>query len=154
MKIRASVLAVLIFLILFGGIAVSKQLGWWITVSQKVPAAVKTGEYAGQADPLDIRGSFYFTDIQKSFNIPLEALASAFRLSDSQAASFQCKNLESIDFGNPDLEIGTASVRTFVAFYIGWSPDQFELADLPPEAVRVLLAQGKLSDNARQYLSK
>ena len=51
---------------------------------------------------MDIRGSYKFTDIRDNFNIPLADLGSAFQLSESQAATFQAKELESIDFGNPD----------------------------------------------------
>ena len=101
---------------------------------------------------MDIRGSYKFTDIRDNFNIPLADLGSAFQLSESQAATFQAKELESIDFGNPDQEIGTGSIRMFVAFYIGMSPDQITLGDLPQSAIPVLIEKGNLSDSARAYL--
>lgn len=49
---------------------------------------------------MDIRGSYKFTDIRDSFNIPLADLGSTFQLSENQAAAFKAKELESIDFGN------------------------------------------------------
>ena len=153
MKIRAYGLAIFLIVFLFGGIAVSQQLGWWKTTSTKIPVTIQSGDFAGQADPMDIRGSYKFTDIRDNFDIPLADLGSAFQLSDSQAAAFQVKELESIDFGSPDQDIGTGSIRMFVAFYIGMSPDEITLGDLPQSAVTVLMEKGNLSDSARDYLS-
>lgn len=153
MKIRAYGLAIFLIVFLFGGIAVSGQLGWWKTTSTKVPVTIQSGDFAGQADPMDIRGSYKFTDIRDNFNIPLSDLGSAFQLTESQATVFQAKELESIDFGNPEQEIGTGSIRMFVAFYIGMSPDQITLSDLPQSAITVLLEKGNLSDSARVYLN-
>jgi len=152
MKIRSYSLAIFLIVFLFGGIAVSGQLGWWKTTSAKVPVTIQSGDFAGQADPMDIRGSYKFTDIRDNFDIPLNDLASAFQLSESQASTFQTKELESIDFGNPEQEIGTGSIRMFVAFYIGMSPDQITLADLPQSAITVLLEKGHISDSARTYM--
>jgi len=153
MKIRAYGLAISLIVFLFGGIALSQQLGWWKTISTKVPATIQSGDFAGQADPMDIRGSYKFTDISDSFNIPLADLGSAFQLSESQAASFQVKELESIDFGDPGQDIGTGSIRMFVAFYIGMSPDQITLSDLPQSAITILIEKGNLSESARTYLN-
>ena len=153
MKIRAYGLAIFLIVFLFGGIAVSQQLGWWKTTSTKVPVTIQSGDFAGQADPMDIRGSYKFTDIRDNFNIPLTDLGSAFLLSESQAATFQIKELESIDFGSPDLDIGTGSVRMFAALYIGMSLDQITIADLPQSATAVLLEKGHLSESARTYLT-
>lgn len=152
MKIRAYGLAIFLIVFLFGGIAVSQQLGWWKTTSTKVPVTIQSGDFAGQADPMDIRGSYKFTDIRDNFDIPLADLGSAFQLSESQAATFQAKELESIDFGDPQKEIGTGSIRIFVAFYIGMSPDEITLSDLPQSAITVLKDKGNLSDSARVYL--
>ena len=153
MKIRSYGLAIFLIVFLFGGIAVSGQLGWWKTTYTKVPVTIQSGNFAGQADPMDIRGSYKFTDIRDNFNIPLEDLGSAFQLSESQAAAFQAKELESIDFGNPGQDIGTGSIRMFVAFYIGMSPEQITISDLPQSAIAVLLEKGNLSDSARTYLN-
>lgn len=152
MKIRAYGLAIFLTVFLFGGIAVSDQLGWWQTTSQKVPVTIDNGDFAGQADPMDIRGSYAFTDIEDSFDVPLADLASAFQLSESQVSSFKAKDLEGIDFGTPEKDIGTGSIRTFVAFYIGMSPDQITVSDLPASALPVLLDKGNLSESTREYL--
>jgi len=152
MKIRAYGLAIFLIVFLFGGIAVSGQLGWWKTTSTKVPVNIQSGAFAGQADPMDIRGSYKFTDIRDNFDIPLADLGSAFQLSESQVATFQAKELESIDFGDPQKEIVTGSIRMFVAFYIGMSPDEITLSDLPQSAITVLKEKGNLSDSARAYL--
>jgi hypothetical protein len=153
MKIRAYGLAIFLIVFVFGGITVSDQLGWWQTTSQKVPVTIDNGDFAGQADPMDIRGSYLFTEIENNFDVPLADLASAFQLSESQAASFKAKDLESIDFATPEKDIGTGSIRTFVAFYIGMSPDQITVSDLPASAVMVLLENGKVSESTREYLN-
>ena len=152
-KIAPWLLAVVVLVVLFGGIALSDQLGWWVTTNQKTPATIKTGAYAGQSDPMDIRGSSYFSDIAKTFDVPLADLADAFQITTSQAQNFQCKSLETLAIGEPGQDIGTSSIRTFVAFYIGWKPDQFTVGALPQSAVQVLLAKGRLSAEARAYLA-
>ncbi|MGB8983706.1 MAG: hypothetical protein WCC12_17690, partial [Anaerolineales bacterium] len=66
MTLTSKPLAFILFIIMFGGIAVSSALGWWQTESTKVPAAYTEGEFAGQANPADIRGSYTFGDISNS----------------------------------------------------------------------------------------
>jgi hypothetical protein len=151
-KIKSWQIAAALVIIIFGGIFLSQQLGWWKTSGSKTPATIKSGEYAGTADPMDIRGSYAFTDIAKSFNIPLADLAAAYQLTDAQASTFKCKDLEGLGLGEPGQDIGTESVRTFVAFYIGRSPGDFSPGDLPQSAISVLLAKGQLSADARTYL--
>lgn len=152
MKIKSWQIAVVLIVIIFGGIFASQQLGWWKTEGSKTPATINSGIYAGTADPADIRGSYAFTDIEKSFSIPLADLAEAYQLTAAQAGTFKCKDLESMNLAEPGQDIGTASVRTFVALYIGRSPGEITLGDLPQSAVTVLLAKGQLSADARTYL--
>jgi hypothetical protein len=109
----------LIVTILFGGILFSSALGWWSTVSSKTPATYTEGEFAGQADPADIRGSYTLGDIERNFDVPMEVLAQAFAVQSDDLAAFQVKSLEE-QYAESPVEIGTSSVRLFVAFTRVW----------------------------------
>lgn len=152
MKLTARPLAVLIFLFIFGGIAITTALGWWQTTNTKTPVKFSEGEATGQYNPADIRGSYKFGDISDLFGIPLADLQVAFRIPENvDAASFQVKSLETQFAGLP-VEIGTASIRMFVAFYTGLpfipEGDTF----LPNEAVVILKQKASLSPERITYL--
>ncbi len=118
MRLNSKVLAVLVTTIMFGGIFLTSALGLWQTESTKEAAVYTTGEFAGQANPADIRGSYTFGDVEKNFNISSAVLVEAFAVETDDAPAFQVKSLEEIYADSPQ-EIGTASVRLFVAFYLG-----------------------------------
>ena len=150
MKIRAGILAIVTMAIILGGVAIASQLGLWVTKgSGKTPATIKTGEFAGLADPADIRGSYYFGDIATRYGVPLKSLGEAFVLPDPNAyASFQCKNLETIfaPLAAEGKDVGTASVRFFVALYTGRPITLTETVNLPQQAVDILLAEATLTE--------
>jgi hypothetical protein len=135
-----------------GGIAISSAMGWWATESTKVPVTFSEGEFAGQADPADIRGSYTFGDIAESFDVTPEVLAQAFGVTDGDPAAFVVKELE-VMYLDSRFEIGTASVRMFVAFY---SSLPFDTTDqeiyMPQSATDILLARGTLTDEQITYL--
>lgn len=156
MKIRLKPLplAIAIVVLMFGGISLSGVLNYWKTESSKVPAKYTSGEYEGTYNPADIRGSYSFSDINESFDIPLEHLAVAFGLKDSEnVEAFLCKNLESMYAAAAEkgFEIGTDSVRVFVALYMGLP---IELADtyIPLEAYQVLKDNAVLTPEQTAYL--
>ncbi len=149
MTLNSKTLAVFIVLILFGGILFSTAMGWWQTESSKVAAAFEEGEFAGQSNPADIRGSYTFGDVEKNFSVPTEVLAQAFGVQDQNPAAFTIKNLEDLYAGST--EIGTSSVRLFVAFYTGLP---FDLAGeiYLPEGAAEALANRELSPERQSYL--
>jgi len=140
MNLTSKPLAAIIFVILFGGIMLTTATGWWQTESSKQPATFTEGEFAGEANPADIRGSYTFGDIEKSFNIPASILAQAFVIETSDPAAFAVKGLEEI-YAASEFEIGTASVRLFVAFYNGLPMDLSTDMYLPENAAVLLKAQ-------------
>jgi len=162
MKLKTSVLAVLLIVVLFGGIFVAQQLGWWNTEAKaeggvKTPVTISTGTYAGTADPADIRGSYTFTDVSKNFNIPLQDLADAFLVLPSEASVVKCKDIEAMALAGKygGLEVGTSSVRAFVANYLGMeiaaaTPED----DIPPSAIKVILERGKPTATQKATLEK
>ncbi len=137
MNLTSKPLAAIIFVVLFGGIAFTTAMGWWQTMSTKEAAVYTEGEFAGEANPADIRGSYTFGDVEKNFGIPPVVLAQAFKVESSDPATFAVKSLEEI-YADSEFEIGTASVRLFVAFYNGLPFDLSTDIYLPEEAAGLL----------------
>jgi len=137
MTLTSKPLAVIIVVTLFGGILFSSALGWWQTENTKTAATYTEGQFAGQANPADIRGSYTLADIERNFGVPVAVLAQAFGVTDAAPEAFQVKSLEALNAGSP-VEIGTASVRLFVAFYLGLPVDLSADTYLPASAVELL----------------
>jgi hypothetical protein len=150
MNLTSKPLAAIIFVILFGGIAFTTAMGWWETESTKEAATYTEGEFAGQANPADIRGSYTFGDVEKNFSIAPAILAQAFKIETDDPAAFAVKNLEEI-YAESEYEIGTASVRLFVAFYNGLPFDLTTDIYLTEEAAG-LLKERTLTPEQLTYL--
>ena len=152
MILTSKPLAVFLFVFLFGGIAISSVMGWWATESTKEPATFTEGEFAGLANPADIRGSYTFGDIANSFDVTPEILAQAFGIATDTPAAFAVKELEAL-YLDSGFEIGTNSVRMFVAFYTGLPFDlTAEETVLLQSATDILLAKGNLTPEQMKYL--
>jgi hypothetical protein len=151
MTLTSKSLAITILVILFGGILFSSAIGWWLTESSKQAAIFTDGEFAGQPNPADIRGSYTFGDVENNFDVPATTLAQAFRVSSADPSTFAVKDLETI-YANEEFEIGTASVRLFVALYTGLpfeiQPDTY----LPNRAVEMLKSHVTLTVEQVTYL--
>ena len=150
MNLTSKPLAAIIFVILFGSIAFTTAMGWWQTTSSKEAATYTEGEFAGQSNPADIRGSYTFGDVEKNFGIPPAILAQAFNIQSNDPAAFAVKGLEEI-YAASEFEIGTASVRLFVAFYNGLPIDLSTDMYLPENAA-VLLKERNLTPEQIAYL--
>lgn len=153
MRLTSKPLALIILAAIFGGVLLTSAFGWWHTETNKIPATFSEGEAAGEYNPADIRGSYTFGDIEKSFGIPGSQLAVAFGLPvDANVSAFQVKELENLYTGF-DVEIGTSSVRLFTAFYTGLPYDlSAEESYLPKPAADILIAHGNLSPERLAYL--
>ncbi|MGE4284267.1 MAG: hypothetical protein AB7G87_11175 [Clostridia bacterium] len=157
MKLKSLHIMVIIFAFIFGGITLTSALGFWKTTNDKVPAAYKDGKFAGQYDPADIRGSYTFADIFNTFDVPVEDLAKAFNVKDpDRYASFQCKELETLysSLAAEGKEVGTGSVRYFVALYKGLPIDAGEGTYLPKPAVEILKAKAALTEEQLKSIEK
>ncbi len=152
MRLNSKSLAAIIVVVLFGGILLTNTTGWWATTTTKIPATFTDGDAAGQYNPADIRGSYTFGDITDSFGVPLAALQTAFEVPEGvDLAGFQVKSLET-QYANQDVEIGTASLRLFVALYTNL-PYDLSLGDyLPAAAAQVLREQAALTPERLAYL--
>jgi hypothetical protein len=152
MKLKANTLAISVVVLLFGGILLSSSMGWWLTESSKEAATFTEGEFAGLPNPADIRGSYSFGDVQANFGVPAEVLAQAFSLNTSDPAAFPVKDLEAL-YEDNDVEIGTASVRLFVALYTSLPYDlTLETSFLPESAVQILQTR-ELTAEQNDYLA-
>jgi hypothetical protein len=146
MKIKIWMLGLIVIILVFGGIGISSLTGYWQTRSTKIPAKYTSGEFAGEYNPADIRGSYTFGEISQSFQIPLNDLAVAFGIEGNNAAEFQCKGLESLYVdAATGKSVGTNSIRIFVALYKGLpiilsSSDYFL-----PAAVKILKEKAVLT---------
>jgi hypothetical protein len=152
MTLTSKPLAAIVLIMVLGGIAFSSAMGWWATESTKVPVTFSEGEFEGQANPADIRGSYTFGDIANSFDVTPEVLAQAFGVTERDPAAFAVKELEAI-YLDSGFEIGTASIRLFVALYTGLP---FDTSDqeiyMPQSATDILLARGTLAPEQITYL--
>ncbi len=139
MKLKIVPLAAVTLAAFTFGIAGASALGYWITESKKEPAKVASGEFAGQADPGDIRGSYSFGDVEKAFGVPAAVLAEAFGFTDRPAAEIKAKDLEETYAGKTGaLEVGTDAVRFFTAAWIGMPYEPEPDTGLPTRAVELL----------------
>lgn len=152
MTLTSKPLAFLVLFILFGGILFSSGMGWWLTESTKVATTFPEGEFAGLPNPADIRGSYTFGDVENNFNVSATTLAQAFGvLSEGSAADFPVKDLEAI-YTDQEFEIGTASVRLFVALYVGLPYEIVGDLYLPKRAVEMLKSHANLTFDQIAYL--
>jgi hypothetical protein len=148
MTLRSKHIAPIVLAVFILGIGGTMFFGVWQTTSSKVPATYTEGEFAGEYNPADIRGSYSFGDIEEVFAVPVAALAKAFAVEDTDdPADFLCKSLEDLYGATENGEVGTDSVRWFVALYTGlpYTPEADTL--LPSPSISVLrerLTEGQL----------
>ena len=151
MTLTSKPLAIIVLVILFGGILFSSAMGWWQTESSKLAVTFSEGEFAGMPNPADIRGSYTFGDVEKNFNVPAATLSQAFGVSSDDPSAFGVKELETI-YAEQEFEIGTASVRLFVALYTGLPYEIVGDLYLPKRAVEMLKSHASLTPEQIAYL--
>src|SRR6056297_918379 len=155
MKIDSRWLGIMIFIVIFGSVAVSLIGGYWQTESTKAPAAFESGEFEGMPNPADIRGSYSFSDVSEVFEIPVEDLIEAFALPQgTDPEEFKNKDLELIygELEQESTEIGNGSVKLFAALYTGLPYEIDEVTYLPLEAVGILKEKADLTEEQLLYI--
>lgn len=139
MTIRSKQLAPAVVAAFIIGIGGTMAFNLWQTEGSKIPARYSKGEFAGEYDPADIRGSYTFADITAAFGVPADDLGRAFGLAGiDDLEGFQVKELEELYGVMENGEIGTDSVRYFVAIYSDLPYVPKEDTVLPVQAVSVL----------------
>ena len=137
------------------GIPVSMVSGYWSTEASKVPAVYAEGETAGQYNPADIRGSYSFGDIETAFGVPADAIVRAFSFEDAGTPPERilAKDLEDRFGVIHGYEVGTDSVRLFVARYLGLPFDPEDDTGLPAQALSILREAGALTPTQESELT-
>jgi len=149
MNIRSKHMGPIILAAFIIGIGSTIGLNLWRTTNTKVLAKFTSGEYEGEYNPADIRGSHTFSQVSEFFEIPLEEIGKSFGLDVvDNMASFKCGNLKEI-YGAVEStieggEIGTDSVKLFISLYTGLSYTPEETTLIPAPAMSVL--KEKLSE--------
>jgi len=155
MQNKAALVAAVMVLSLATGYGISKATGYWKTESSKIPAKISEGDFAGENDPGDIRGSYSFDDIEASFGVPPEMTAAAFGLTGENPGAFQAKSLEDTWGELPGgVEIGTDAVRLFTALWTELPYDAEETTVLPEAAVEILETYQRIDGEKAAELRK
>jgi len=144
MRIRMKAAGAVLPLLFLAGIGGTMLSGDWETVSSKQPVKFEAGEFAGQSNPADIRGSYTLENITDAFGVPVEVLARAFGLAgEADPSQTAVKELEAMYGPVEGLEIGTDSMRLFVALYLGLPYTPAEDTGLPRSAFDLAAGEGK-----------
>jgi len=158
MKIKSITAAVVTIVIILGGVFITKLTGNWVTEGKKIPRKISAGANAGLFDPADIRGSYSFQNISDSFPISPEELALAFALDTSKkdAGQYLAKDLEAIYGGVMEVggEVGTDSIRWFVALFMDYPYTPNDNTLLPSPALALLKSMGVIDDTEFQTLKE
>lgn len=150
MKLKPQTALIITLIIFVAGIAITSAAGLYSTQTTKTPGKIEAAGYADQNDPGDIRGSYTFSDISKLYNVPMAELSAAFSLGSGDAG-MKISQLGSL-YETASVEIGPASVKLFVAYYLGLPYEPSEEAWLPKSAADVLIGTGVLSPERRTYI--
>ena len=151
MKIKPWFIALLIFLVIFGGIGIAMLTGSWTTESDKIPSTFASGDFAGEYNPEDIRGSYTFQDVADTFQIDLAVLYDAFGIpAGTDGTAIKTKDIETA-YG--EAEIGNGSVQLFVGLYKGLPVALSDTWLTPRGAALVLAANENLTQEQIDYIS-
>jgi hypothetical protein len=148
MKIKPQTAFIITLLIFVLGIATTSAMGLFNTKSAKIRGKIDTAGYTDSYDPGGIKGSYTFSDISNLYNVPLEDLSVAFGFSDASMKVSQLKTIYEVS----SVEIGPASVKLFVAYYLGLPYEPAEEAWLPGKAAELLLNKGILTAEQTDYV--
>ncbi len=139
MKIKTPQLALIVFIVIFGGIGLSEIFEIWSTTADKTPATYKDGENAGSYNPEDIRGSYSFEKIATFFEIDVNVLYQAFGIpKETDPSAIFSKDIEAL-YADTGAEIGNESMQVFVALYKNL-PIEIGTTALPKQAVDLILS--------------
>jgi hypothetical protein len=153
MVLRSNTLGLIILVFIIGGMAAGKSLGLFEDNSPRSLLEQQIDGEEGVVAAVDIRGSYTFSDISRAFQIPIEILKDAFHLPEEvNFENFRCGDLESIYGDLDNVEIGTGSVKLFVALYTGEEYDIVQEDFLLSDAMEILKGRGQLTDEQRAYL--
>lgn len=167
MNVTSRFLAVVIPAVMILTVVTGNLVGWWQTESSKQPVTFSAeeydGEFAGEANPADIRGSYSLSDIEAAFGVPIADMAAAFQLDGEETpGTVLLKEFEE-RFGvlpaaradsEAEYEIGTDAMRLFVARYRGLPYEPETDTGILDTALAVLTDTVSLPDELRSELER
>lgn len=154
MKIKSWLLGLIVLVIIFGGIGGTMAFNLWQTKGSGEPARFNEGEFTGEYNPADIRGSHTFGSTSELFNISLAELEAAFGLEAIENLANLELNILEAAYANleEDVEVGTDSVRVFVALYTSLPYTLADTTYLPQPAVEILKEKINLTGDQIAFL--
>jgi len=147
MRVNEKNQALTVIVLMVAGIGLSMIFNLWVTESSKTPAKITEGVFAGQADPADIRGSYTFSDLEEAFGVPVSDIAEAYKIPMEEAAAYQPKRFEEVFVLTDGREIGTDSMRLFIALYLGIPYEAEDTTALPAPALSLLKKKELISED-------
>lgn len=147
MKVKPQIVIAIVLVIIAAGVGYAALSGTWTTNSSNGNG---TGEGDGSGAGNGIRGSSTFAAISSEYAIPVEDMMLAFGVADQDPETVTPGSFTEI---YPDAEIGTGSVRLFVALYLGEEYDLTGDSNLLEQGVEMLLERGTLTIEQEQYLA-
>ena len=150
--IQGWMVAIVVFVLMFGGIYLTIGTGHWATDRSAEPVKLESGDY----DPADIRGSYTFAEVEEFFGVPANLLFEAFGIPEEKRTdAFQIKNMEGlfepVILEGVEVEVGTDLVRVFTSIYTGLPYESDETTHLPEGLVNALIAENTLSEEQQAY---
>ncbi|MFC1534282.1 hypothetical protein ACFL7M_13050 [Thermodesulfobacteriota bacterium] len=152
MKIKSRDIAPIVLAFFVIGITGTIFLNYWNTEQTRKPAKYTSGKFKGLYNPSDIRGSFSFAEINKAFNVPVEDLAKAFGFKDApNPETLKAQTIERAYGGVVEGgEVGTDSIRMFVAYYLNIPFTASEEGTrIPRPAVSILKSRGLTEEQVK-----
>ncbi len=152
MTLNSKPLSIIIVGILFGIVTIANMIGRWKSEFILKPNTENNHIFATEVAPADSNDSHTFGDIDRLFNISTTILAKAFNLpAETNITAFSIKELHTI-YGEQDVEIGTSSVRLFVALFSGLNYETTAQVYLPLSAVDMLISRRVLAPEQVKYM--
>jgi hypothetical protein len=142
-------------IIIFLGIFLADQLGYWSTESSG-DFLRGDSEEESMTSPDELRGSSTFGEIESAFDVPAERLAKAYNFDTNEAALIKVMYVsDAFAYLGEDVEMGTGSVKMFIYLYNGLDTSNLEeIENLPSTAVDVLKEDGKWTNESQALMSE
>lgn len=154
--VSAFAVAVIVLLLIFGGIGAAAAANLWVTSNDRALGADRNasdlGDDPGSASLENVRGSTTFREAADAFGIDAAILLESFSVSQADGGEeMKIKDLEK-RYAESGKEIGKESVQLFIALYNG-IPTNPEDVYLPQSAVETLLREKReLTQAQLEYL--
>lgn len=152
MKNKSLIVFMSSILIIFLGIFIADQLGFWNTKTSG--DLFSSSQEDNMVYPDELRGSSTFQEIEDSFSIPAEHIALAYNFDTLEPGLLQVMMVsEAFAYLGDDVEMGTGSVKLFIYLYNGLDVSGLdEIENIPSTAVDILKEYGKWNEESEEIM--